>query len=107
MHNWRAVAELCVVWARGRLDDPSAGAAELQRALAGVNVRGNSLSGSWFVIAQLAQFELQNLGAGGALARIDEALALASQVEVHCDLGKQERVMAELAGPLRVMKIAI
>ena len=86
MNNWRAVAELCVVWARGRLDDPSAGAAELQRALAEVNVRGNSLSGSWFVIAQLAQFELQTLGAGGALARIDEALALASQVEVHCDL---------------------
>ena len=86
MISWRAAAEIYSVRARGRLDAPGAGAAGLHRALAAAEQRGESLAGYWLLVALLAEFELQTLGAGGALARIDEALALASQVEVHCDL---------------------
>ena len=66
MPFWRASAELYVAWARSRLYDPAAGAAELQRALSAVKERWESWSGSWFVIAQLAQSELQTLGAARA-----------------------------------------
>ena len=84
MANWRAQGELRAVWARCRLHDPAASTAELQRALAPLFEQGTG--GGWFSRALLAEFELHRVGADGALARIDEALALASQVENRGDL---------------------
>jgi len=83
---WRDVAEIHAIRARGRLHDPAAGAAELQGALASLKRRGESLSRYWLMVAQLAELELQTLGPSSALARIDEALALARQVEGRSDL---------------------
>ena len=86
MRWWREVAETRVVRARARLLDPAAGAAELQATLAAIERRGKSMSRYWSMIAQLAELELRTLGPGGALARIDEALAFARQVESRSNL---------------------
>ena len=40
----------------------------------------------WFYTGLLAELEAETLGAESALARIDEAMALARQVENRCDL---------------------
>jgi len=44
------------------------------------------LSRYWLMVAQLAELELQALEPSSALARIDEALALARRAERRCDL---------------------
>ncbi len=78
MAHWLADAELYAVWARCRLHDPTASAA--LAASQGARSRG------WFSKALLAELELQTHGADSALARIDEALVLARQVENRCNL---------------------
>jgi DNA-binding response OmpR family regulator/class 3 adenylate cyclase/predicted ATPase len=78
MAHWLADAELYAFWARCRLRDPAAGAA--LSSLRGARSRG------WFSMALLAELELQTHGVDAALARIDEALALARQVEHRCNL---------------------
>jgi tetratricopeptide (TPR) repeat protein len=78
MAYWLADAELSAVWARCRLLDPAAGAA----LATWQGARGRV----WFSKALLAELELQTLGVDSALARIDEALVLARQVEVRCNL---------------------
>ena len=54
--------------------------------LAAVKQRGEPLHGYWFLVALLAELELQALGADSALTRIDEALAHARASEYRCDL---------------------
>ncbi len=79
MTHWRAAAELFIIWARARLYDPAAGAAELQRtraALAEQDIRGG-----WFSKALLAELDLRTHGVDSALACADEALVLANQGE--------------------------
>jgi predicted ATPase len=83
--HWRAAAELFAGWARGRLHDATAGAAELQRAMAALADSG-ARGYAWHHNALLAELEAETLGADSALVRIDEALALARQGEIHCDL---------------------
>ena len=80
MPLWRAEAELYAVWARVRLHDPEAAA-----ALRGLAAAQRSQA-AWFSKALLAEHELHTLGADTALARVDEALALARQVERRSDL---------------------
>src|SRR5271165_7380020 len=80
MPHWRATAELYVVWARGRLHDPAASATELEQALAALAEQGMR-GGVWFSKALLAEREWRAQRVDGALARIDEALALARQGE--------------------------
>jgi hypothetical protein len=76
--HWLADAELYAVWARCRLHDPTARAA--------LAASQSARSGDWFSKALLAELELRTHGVDSALARIDEALALARQDETRRDL---------------------
>jgi predicted ATPase len=82
---WRTFAELSVGWARGRLHDAAAGAEDLSRALAD-RIEQGALNDAWFYKGLLAELEAETLGLESALARIDEAIALARQVETRCNL---------------------
>ena len=78
-HIW---AEILAAWARGRLNDPAAGAAQLLKGLAVLAEHGQGL-GLPFYSVLLAELEMETLGADRALARIDEALALAHPGEAQ------------------------
>ena len=84
MPYWRATAKSHVNWARFRLCAPAAGAAELERAIADLGEQG--IIGGWFSKALLAELEFRTQRPDSALARIDEALALARQAEGRCDI---------------------
>jgi predicted ATPase len=83
--HWRVLAELHMGWPRGRLHDAATGAEDLRRALAAAADLG-MIRDAWFYTALLAELEAETLGAENALARIDEAMALAGQVETRCNL---------------------
>ena len=85
MQFWRTAAELGAGWARGRLHDAAAGAEDLRRVLTD-RVQQAARYNAWFYTGLLAQLEAETLGAKSALARIDEAMALARQVETRCNL---------------------
>ena len=95
MPLWRVNAELKAGWARGRVHDPAAGAEDLRRALAAAADLG-MMRDAWFYTALLAELEAQTLGADGALARIEEALVLAHQVDDRCDLPFAQILRGEL-----------
>ena len=78
MGEWRAVAEMVVGWAHGRLSSPTAGAAEMRQALAVLINKGMRIVVVFFQ-GLLADLELETLGADSAVARIDEALVSADQ----------------------------
>jgi hypothetical protein len=88
-------AELHSGWARGRINDPMAGAAQVRRALSAFvdrRVRVNL----GFYTGLLAQLEAETLGTDGALARIDEAFHLSDQVEHRCSLPLLHRLCGEI-----------
>jgi predicted ATPase len=91
----RTWAELLAGWARGRLHDPAGGAAELRRALAVLAERGQRLDVPLYS-ALLAELEAETLDADSALARIEEALALANQVEQRFHLAFIHRLRGEI-----------
>ena len=95
MPFWRVKAELDVEWARGRLHDAAAGADGFRRALAAAADQG-MMGDAWYYTALLAELEAQTLGADSALERIDEALALARQVDNRCDLAFPHLLRGEL-----------
>jgi predicted ATPase len=95
MPLWRVNAELKAGWARGRVHDAAAGAEDLRRALAAAADLG-MMRDAWFYTALLAELEAQTLGADSALARIDEALVLAHQVDDRCDLPFPHLLRGEL-----------
>jgi predicted ATPase len=95
MPHWRVMAELQSAWARGRLNDPAAGAADLRRALEAFAKHGAKL-GAAFYYGLLAELEAETMGAASALARIDEALALAHQVDYRGDLAFLYRLRGEI-----------
>jgi tetratricopeptide (TPR) repeat protein len=95
MPLWRVNAELKVGWARGRLHDAAAGAEDLRRALAAAADLG-MMRDAWFYTALLAELEAQTLGADSALARINEALVLAHQIDDRCDLPFPHLLRGEL-----------
>jgi predicted ATPase len=80
MTYYRTVAEVLGGWARGRCYDPSAGVAKLRRALAALAEQGHRVAAPLYY-ALLAELEAEALGANVALGRIDEALALAHQID--------------------------
>jgi hypothetical protein len=82
---WRTVAELSGGWARGRHHDAATGAEDLRRALPD-RIEQGALNDAWFFKGLLAELEAETLGLRSALARIDEAMALARQVETRCNL---------------------
>ena len=73
-----ALGALFSSWARARLGDRVTGMTELRQALAAFADQGNKLLAPFFQ-GRLAEFEAEGQDAEGALARIDEALALAEQ----------------------------
>ena len=68
-------AELHSGWARGRINDPMAGAAQVRRVLAAFVDQGVKVN-LGFYSGLLAELEAETLGADSALARIDEAFRL-------------------------------
>ena len=60
---------------------------------ASIKARG---SVAWFYTVLLAELEAETLGAESALARIDEAMALARQVENRCNLAFPHLLRGEL-----------
>ena len=77
-----ALGALFSSWASARLGDRVTGMTELRQALAGYADQGNKLPAPFFQ-GRLAEFEAAGQDAEGALARIDEALALAQQTGEH------------------------
>jgi predicted ATPase len=84
MPFWRLRGELYAAWARGRVHDAATGAEDLRRALR-VAADHGGVGDTWFVTVLLAELEAGTVGAERALARIDEAIALARQVDGRCD----------------------
>jgi predicted ATPase len=95
MPQYLGEAELHSGWARGRIDDPAAGAAQVQRVLAAFVEQGVRVN-LGFYTGLLAQLEAETLGADGALARIDEAFRLSEQVEHGCSLPFLHRLRGEI-----------
>jgi predicted ATPase len=91
----RTWAEVLAGWARGCLLDAAGGAAQLLHGLAALAEHGQRLDAP-FYSALLAQLEAETLGAERALARIDEALALAQQIEQRCNLVFMHRLRGEI-----------
>jgi predicted ATPase len=75
-----AVGTLSSSWARARLGEIGSGVAEFRQALAAYSEPGNKLHAPLFQ-GLLAKFEAVGQDTAGALARIDEALALAEQTD--------------------------
>ena len=92
---FRLWAELSTAWARGRLHDPAAGAAEVREALTTLTDQGQMLAAPIFY-ALLAELEAETLGAERAMARIDEALALAHQLGQRAELAFFHRLRGEI-----------
>ena len=94
MPFWRTAGEMNAGWARGRLRDAGQGAADLRRALAERAAQG--ASDGWLQTVLLAELEAKTLGTEGALARIEEAMTLASRLENRCNLSFPHLLRGEL-----------
>ena len=88
-------AELFTAWARGRLHDPATGSRRTSADAAGFADQGNMLDAPFFY-ALLAELEAEALDAERALAGIDEALALAIQIEQRCHLAFMHRLRGHI-----------
>ena len=75
---YRSIGEILLGWARGRLDDPEAGASVVRQWLATYVGPGNTLNVPMFR-GLLAELESECGDVDAALAQIDEGLALAQQ----------------------------
>ena len=95
MPFWRTAGEMTAGWARGRLHDAEQGAADLRRALAEGAAQGARVDG-WLHTLLLAELEAKTLGVERALARIEEAMTLVSQLENRCDLAFPHLLRGEL-----------
>jgi predicted ATPase len=78
MALYLAWGEVLSYWARARLGDRESGMTGLREALAAYLGQGNKLDAPLFQ-GRLAELEAEGNDADGALQRIDEALALASE----------------------------
>ena len=95
MTHFSNMAELNIAWAHGRLTDPTVGRSEFQQAFKAHLDQGFRI-GAGFYTGLLAELEAETLGAERGLARIDEALLLADQVEYRCDLAFLHRLRGEI-----------
>jgi predicted ATPase len=95
MPFWLAGGEMVSGWARGHLGDPVLGAAQLQRALTSCADQGTRMSARFYQ-GLLAEIEAETLGVESALARIEEALTDADQVEYRWDLAFIHRLHGSL-----------
>jgi len=95
MTHFSNMAELNIAWAHGRLTDPAVGRSQFQKAFKAHLDHGFRI-GAGFYTGLLAELEAETLGAERGLARIDEALLLANQVEYRCDLAFLHRLRGEI-----------
>ncbi len=95
MSFWGVMSKLNAGWAHGRFNNPIAGAAELQQGLTAYANHGARL-GAGFYTGLLAELEAETLGAESALSRIDEAFALALQVDHRSDLAFLHRLRGDI-----------
>ena len=95
MRHYCNMAELNAGWARGRLGDPTAGTAQVGRALAAHLDEGFRI-GEGFYTGLLAELEAETLGAQSALARIDEALDRLRQADYRYDLPFLHRIRGDV-----------
>jgi class 3 adenylate cyclase/predicted ATPase len=95
MTHFSNMAEMNKAWARGRLDDPTVGAAQFRRALK-AHLDSGFRIGAGFYTGLLAELEAEILGADRALERIDEALSAALQVDYRCDLAFFHRLRGDI-----------
>ena len=95
MAFWLVGGEMVSGWARGHLGDPVFGAAQLRRALTSYAEQGARVSARFFQ-GLLAEIEAETLGVESALARIEEALTDADQVEYRWDLAFIHRLHGNL-----------
>jgi hypothetical protein len=72
------VGALCSAWALARLSGGDSGTIEVRRVIATFTDQGNRACLPLFQ-GELAELEAEREGVGKALARIDEALALAGE----------------------------
>ena len=87
--------QLYLGWARARLGDRETGVTELRQALAAYTDQGNKLFVPLFQ-GLLAEIEAEGQDAEGALARIDEALALAGETGEHWTDAFLHRIRGEI-----------
>jgi class 3 adenylate cyclase/tetratricopeptide (TPR) repeat protein len=95
MTLWRRWAGLSSAWARGRLYDPAAAAAEFRRELAACSDQGATINMTFFQ-ALLAQLEMDTMATETALEHIDDALALAGRCDDRCYLSFIHRLRGEI-----------
>ena len=95
MAQWFHIAQLAAAWARGRIDIPPEGAAQVRQALARLVDLGVRTDVGFFS-GLLAEFEAETLGATSGLARIDDALRLATQTENRFALSFLHRLRGEI-----------
>lgn len=88
-------ADLHSGWARGRIGEPEAGAAQVRRVLAAFVDQGVRVNLGLYT-GLLAELEAETLGAESALARIDEAFGLSNQVEHRCSLSFLHRLRGNI-----------
>ena len=88
-------AELHSGWALVRINDPTAGAAQVRRVLATFLDQRVRINAGWYT-GLLAELEAETVGADSALARIDEAFRLSDQVEHRCSLPFLHRLRGEI-----------
>jgi class 3 adenylate cyclase/tetratricopeptide (TPR) repeat protein len=95
MAQWLSVAELAGGWARGRINDPAGGAAQVRHALARFADLGCRTNMAFFG-GLLAELEAETLGATSGLACIDEALRVAVQTENRSALNFLHRIRGKI-----------
>jgi predicted ATPase len=88
-------AELHSGWARGRINDPGAGAAQIRRILSVFVDQGVRIN-LGFYSGLLAELEAETLGVDSALTRIDEAFRLSNQVEHRCSIPFLHRLRGQI-----------
>jgi predicted ATPase len=90
-----AEGALCSAWAGARLDGSDGGTTELREAIAAYTNQGNRAYLTVFH-GELAALEAKREGVEGALSRIDEALALASETGEHWSDALLHRIRGEI-----------
>ena len=95
MAQWFHIAQLAAAWARGRITNPPEGPAQVRQALARLVDLGVRTDVGFFS-GLLAEFEAETLGATSGLARIDDALRLATQTENRFALSFLHRLRGEI-----------
>jgi predicted ATPase len=95
MALYLAYGEMPAIWARARLGDREGGMTGLQEALPAYLGQGNKLVAPLFQ-GLLAELEAERDDADGALRRIDEALALASETGEHWTDALLHRLRGEI-----------